>query len=70
MQNIKQCVPFISHKLFKTTNSNCLSSIQRSYYFFKSDDEDVEKGFLKYNNVVFPPQKPDEEKRPGVSIIY
>lgn len=67
MQNIKQCVQFISHRLFKTTNSNCLSSIQRSYYYFKSDDEDddVKNGFLRYNDVVFPPQKPDEEKRPG-----
>ncbi|XP_043786594.1 39S ribosomal protein L22, mitochondrial [Apis laboriosa] len=65
MQNIKQCVRFISYKLLKTNNSNFLSNIQRSYYFFKSDDDDQTKGFLKYNNVVFPPQKPDEEKRPG-----
>lgn len=69
MQNIKQCVRFISDRLFKTTNSNYLSSIQRSYYYFKSDDEDETTGFLKYNNVVFPPQKPNEERRPGVNII-
>ncbi|XP_003697870.1 39S ribosomal protein L22, mitochondrial [Apis florea] len=65
MQNIKQCVRFISDRLFKTTNSNYLSSIQRSYYYFKSDDDDDTTSFLKYNNVVFPPQKPNEERRPG-----
>lgn len=74
MLGIRQCVQrFISNKIFNAHNSNCLSSIQqRSYNWFKDDKEEEEsnKGFLKYNKVVFPPQKPGEEKRPGVSLFY
>ncbi|XP_068987392.1 large ribosomal subunit protein uL22m [Bombus flavifrons] len=69
MLGIRQCVQrFISNKIFNAHNSNCLSSIQqRSYNWFKDDEEEEEsnRGFLKYNKVVFPPQKPGEEKRPG-----
>lgn len=68
MLNIRQYAQrFISSKIFNTNNSNCLPSIQqRSLNWFKEEeDEDDDKGFLKYNKTIFPPQKPDEPKRPG-----
>lgn len=63
---------FISNKIFNTNNSNYLPSIQqRSLYWFKEDeDKDDNKGFLKYNKTIFPPQKPGEPKRSGVSLFY
>ena len=61
---------FISNKIFNTNNSNYLPSIQqRSLNWFKEEDEDDDKGFLKYNKTIFPPQKPGEPKRPGVSLF-
>ncbi|CAL7952274.1 unnamed protein product [Xylocopa violacea] len=66
MQSIKQCAQrFISNKIFNSNNSNFLFCIQRSYYN-RFDQIEKEKGhFIKYNDIVFPPQKPGEEKRPG-----
>lgn len=70
MQTIRQCVQrFISSNIFNGNNSNCLSSIQRSYYGYNGDKADNAKGFLKHNETIFPPQKPGEEKRPGVSLF-
>lgn len=69
MQCIKQCVQrFISNNVFITNNLNCLSTIQRSYYGYK--DESEQRNFLRFNKTIFPPQKPGEEKRPGVSLFF
>ncbi|CAK9831844.1 39S ribosomal protein L22, mitochondrial [Anthophora retusa] len=65
MQGINQCVRFISNRLFNANNTNCLFGIQRSYYGYNEDDLHHKTKFLKYNDIVFPPQKPGEEKRPG-----
>ncbi|OAD59380.1 39S ribosomal protein L22, mitochondrial [Eufriesea mexicana] len=66
MQSIKQCVQkLVSSKIFNPNNPNYSCNIQRSYYYFKDEGENKKEGFLKYNSVVFPPQKPGEEKRPG-----
>ncbi|CAK9815500.1 39S ribosomal protein L22, mitochondrial [Anthophora quadrimaculata] len=65
MQSINQCIRFISNRLFNTNNTNCLLSIQRLYYGSKDENSNYKKKFLKYNDVVFPPQKPGEQKRPG-----
>ncbi|CAK9797208.1 39S ribosomal protein L22, mitochondrial [Anthophora plagiata] len=65
MQGMNQCVRFISNRLFNANNTNCLFGIQRSYFGYKDEDEYYKKKFLRYNDIIFPPQKPGEEKRPG-----
>ncbi|XP_017886750.1 39S ribosomal protein L22, mitochondrial [Ceratina calcarata] len=65
MQTVRQCCQrLISTSKIFNPNTSCLSSIQRSYYGYR-DGGKKDKGFLKYNDSVFPPQKPGEEKRPG-----
>lgn len=64
MQRIKQCVQqFIPNGVFGTNNLNCLFTIQRTFYGYKEKDQ--KSKFLKHNKTIFPPQKPDEERRPG-----
>ncbi|KOC62734.1 39S ribosomal protein L22, mitochondrial [Habropoda laboriosa] len=66
MQGIQQCAQrFISNKLFNTNKINCLCSIQRLFNGYIPKNNDKDRNFLKYNEVIFPPQKPGEEKRPG-----
>lgn len=43
-------------------SSICLSTNLSKYH--------PPRAFLRHNRTVFPPQKPDEEKRPAVSYIY
>ncbi|XP_043249156.1 39S ribosomal protein L22, mitochondrial [Colletes gigas] len=77
MQCIKQYVRFVLSKPFSINNLNCSSNILKSSYAIPSSnihgspildgrnsDEEQSK-FLKYNEIIFPPQKEGEEKRPG-----
>ena len=74
MQSIKQCAQrFASTNMFNATNANCLASVLRSPYAIPSSNihgspvvlEEGPTHFLNYNDVIFAPQKPGEEKRPG-----
>ncbi|XP_076754092.1 mitochondrial ribosomal protein L22 [Xylocopa sonorina] len=65
MQCIRQCVQrFTSNKILNPNNSNFLPCIQRSYFGYIEEKKE-KTDFLKYNDTIFPPQKPGEEKRPG-----
>lgn len=73
MQSIRKCVRFVSSNTFSVNNSNCLPAILRSVFLIPSNnihESSVLNKFLDYNKVIFPPQKPDEERRPGVSFFY
>ncbi|XP_076163714.1 mitochondrial ribosomal protein L22 [Ptiloglossa arizonensis] len=68
MQSIRKCIRFVSSNTFSVNNSNCLPAILRSVFLIPSNnihESSVLNKFLDYNKVIFPPQKPDEERRPG-----
>jgi len=82
MQSIRQCVKHLAFYgrsainganipsntvkiLNLPTCSFHLSSICRG----KLSNYQRPKGFLRYNKKVFPPQKPDEERRPAVNLL-
>ncbi|XP_054001324.1 39S ribosomal protein L22, mitochondrial [Hylaeus anthracinus] len=73
MQSIKQCLRFTLSNTFGLNNSNCSSNILKSLYMVPSSNihgssalhVEEKKTFLQYNKVIYPPQKPGEERRPG-----
>lgn len=80
MQSIRHCVKHLALYGRSVTNkTNILSSVTNlapAWDFHVSvrhrtnlTKYEAPKGFLKYNESVFPPQKPGEEKRPAVSCI-
>lgn len=52
--NLRECVTLLTPKTNFSTSSNLL------------DKPDGPKNWLKYNDIVYPPQEPGEEKRPAV----
>lgn len=78
MHCVKQCVQrFASTNIFTANNANCLSGTLQLFNGIPCSNvrnvSNTLKGkkykFLSYNDVIFPPQKPGEEKRPGVSAF-
>ncbi|XP_076618262.1 mitochondrial ribosomal protein L22 isoform X2 [Colletes latitarsis] len=77
MQCIKQYVRFALSKPFSVNNLNCSPNILQSLYAIPCSNihgspildqgktKEKQCKFLKYNEVIFPPQKEGEEKRPG-----
>ncbi|XP_076230852.1 mitochondrial ribosomal protein L22 isoform X2 [Calliopsis andreniformis] len=78
MQCIRQCIQrFASNSVFAANNTNCLSGILKPLHAISSSnihgssalaDADPNKKpskFLSENDIVFPPQKPGEERRPA-----
>jgi hypothetical protein len=80
MQSLRQCVRQLALFGKSTVNrTNVLPDITKTLNFIpicsfhissiqnKKSGFDGPKHFLEYNDTIFPPQKPDEERRPAVS---
>lgn len=55
--NLQNCMALLTPKTDFSTSSGLL---------FKSDDP---KKWLSYNDVIYPPQEPGEERRPAVCLF-
>lgn len=58
LNNFQKCVVLLTPKTDFSTSSNVLA---------KSDDKPSK--WLSYNDIVYPPQEPGEEKRPAVCYL-
>ncbi|XP_078051021.1 mitochondrial ribosomal protein L22 isoform X2 [Augochlora pura] len=76
MQCTRQGIRLISHQLSGVNISNCLSNAQKPLIAISSHNihgfspilyqgVKTPKKFIDYNKIIFPPQKPGEERRPG-----
>ncbi|XP_076278646.1 mitochondrial ribosomal protein L22 isoform X2 [Lasioglossum baleicum] len=75
MQCIRQNIRLLSNQLSSVNVSNCLFDALKPLSVISScnihgssptlDDSHKPTKFLDYNKIIFPPQKPDEERRPG-----
>lgn len=75
MQSIRQCVKYLApYGTAANLIPACISprSFHLSSELYKKSLSNYEAPthFLDYNKTIFPPQKPDEEKRPAVSCAY
>lgn len=82
MQSIRQCVKQlaffgriaingvnISSNTVKILNLPTCSFHLSSICRIKFPQIQSPKGFLRHNETIFPPQKPNEERRPAVSLL-
>lgn len=56
--NLQKCMALLTPKTDFSTSSGML---------YKSDDD--AKKWLSYNDVIYPPQEPGEERRPAVCLF-
>lgn len=82
MQSIRQCVKHLAlfgriaingvntpSNTVKILNLPTCSFHLSSICRIKIPEPQSPKGFLRHNETIFPPQKPDEERRPAVNLL-